>query len=423
VPEMPCASLAAQHFMNTWKPCRSRGVQPPHPVLLTTEEALVLGARDEIARLRRHQQVLMELSHLAAHRLPVDGLLETAVVQIARGVEIDHVKLLRYRPETGDLLVEAGVGWKEGVVGHATFGADLSSPPGHAFQTGQPVHILDVRQSDEYRMSSVLREHGIVSLLNVPVQIDGATWGVLEVDSSVERDFSGDTWNFLMIAASIIASAIHREQVSQQHEQAIAELALESRRHQLLLHEMQHRTKNNFQMILSMISIQAARMQTENSRSVLGKIADGIMAMALAHDQLAPAQGGELVNLPTYLRALTTSIQKPLETVTVDVRADELSAPIEYAVPIGLIVNELVTNSVKHGFDAAGGTILVELQSGLGRGEIGLEVVDNGKGIDPARPGGSGLRLIEALARQVRGRVEQESSSAGTRTRLTFTLP
>ncbi len=387
------------------------------------EEALVLGARDEIARLRRHQQVLMELAHLAAHRLPMDGLLETSMVQVARGVKIDHVKLMRYRPETGDLLVEAGVGWKEGVVGHATFGVDLSSPPGHAFQTGQPVHILDLPRSDEYRISATLREHGIVSVLNVPVQIDGGTWGVLEVDSSVERDFSGDTRNFLMIAASIIASAIHREQIGLQHEQAIAELALESRRHQLLLHEMQHRTKNNFQTILSMISIQAARLQTEKGRNVLGKIADGIMAMALAHDQLAPTQGGELVNLPTYLRALTASIQKPLETVTVDVRADELSAPIEYAVPIGLIVNELVTNSVKHGFDEAGGAIHVELVSGSGRGEISLEVVDNGKGIDPAKPGGSGLKLIEALARQIRGRMEQESSPAGTRTRLNFTLP
>ncbi|HWL70608.1 MAG TPA: histidine kinase dimerization/phosphoacceptor domain -containing protein [Geminicoccus sp.] len=382
-----------------------------------------MGARDEIARLRRHQQVLMELAHLAAHRLPGDGLLETAVAQVARGTEIDHVKLLRYRPETGDLLIEAGVGWKEGVVGRATFGADLSSPPGHAFQTGQPVHILDLRRSDQYRMSATLREHGIVSVLNVPVQIDGSTWGVLEVDSSVERDFSGDTRNFLMIAASIVASAIHREQVGLQHEQAIAELALESRRHQLLLHEMQHRTKNNFQIVLSMIAIQAARLQTENSRNVLGKIDDGIMAMALAHDQLAPAQGGELVNLPTYLRALIASIQKPLETVAVDVRADELNAPIEYAVPIGLIVNELVTNSVKHGFDEAGGAIQVELVSGAGRGELSLEVTDNGKGIDPAKPGGSGLKLIEALARQVRGRIEQESSSAGTRTRLAFTLP
>src|SRR5690606_12435712 len=127
-------------------------------------------------------------AHLAAHRLPADGLLETAVAQIARGVEIDHVKLMRYRPEAGDLLLVAGIGWEEGVVGHATFGVDLSSPPGHAFQTGQPVHILDLPRSDQYRMSATLREHGIVSVLNVPVQIDGATWGVLEVDSSTERD-------------------------------------------------------------------------------------------------------------------------------------------------------------------------------------------------------------------------------------------
>lgn len=384
---------------------------------------MVPARRNEIDKLRRHQQVLMELSHLATQKLPSESLLDNVVVQVGRAIEIDHVKLMRYRAETADLLVEAGTGWKAGVVGQATFSIDLSSPPGRAYQTGQPVVIPDLPGSEEFERSRILAEHGIVSVLNVPVQIDGAAWGVLEADSSVQRDFSTDTQSFLTTAASLVASAIRREQIDQAHEEAIAQLAREAHRHQLLLHEMQHRMKNNFQTILSMISIQRSRLGPENIRHVLAKMADGIMAMSLAHDQLASTQAGEVVNLPTYLKALTTSIQKPLETVTVDIRADEVNVPIQYAVPIGLIVNELVTNSVKHGFGDAGGAIHVELRSGISRGEIRLKVADNGRGIDPSRPRGSGLNLIEALARQIRGQVLQDSSGQGTQTCVVFALP
>ncbi|WP_027133074.1 sensor histidine kinase [Geminicoccus roseus] len=379
-----------------------------------------MSKEDEVRKLRRHQQVLLELANLATGKVGAGSFFDVAVKLVARAVEINHVKLMRYRAVNGDLLVEAGVGWRPGVVGHATFDTDLASPPGRTFQTGQPVVITDLGQDTEFRISNVLREHGIVSLLNVPVQIDGATWGVVEVDSTKIREFSPDTENFLLAVASIIAAAVRREKVDQQHEQAVAQVALEVRRHEVLLHEMQHRMKNNFQTILSMVALQMARM--EAGKDVLAKIADSIRAMSLAHDQLAPTQGGELVHLPTYLRALTRNIQKPLDTVTIEVKVDELNLPIEYAVPVGLIINELVTNSVKHAFDENGGTVQVEL-CGFGQGMIRLKVADNGRGIDPSRPGGSGLRLIDGLARQVRGQVERESGGKGTTTCVSFTLP
>jgi two-component sensor histidine kinase len=246
---------------------------------------------------------------------------------------------------------------------------------------------------------------------------------VLEVDSTVKRDFSIDTLDFLLTVGSIVASSLRREQVDQAHEQAVAEIAKETRRHQVLLHEMQHRMKNNFQTILSMISIQTSRVQSDNSRTVLTKVADGIMAMSLAHDQLSPAQANGAVNLPTYLRALATSIQKSADTVTVEIHADEVSVPIAQAVVLGLIVNELVANSVKHAFGDGSGAIRVELTSGPGNREVQLKVSDNGGGIDSASPHGSGLRLVHALARQIRGRTEQTSSGEGTTTSVVFSLP
>ena len=71
-----------------------------------------------------------------------------------------------------------------------------------------------------------MREHNIKSVLNVPVQVDGAAWGVLEVDSTEPRDFSIDTLDFMLTTASIVASALRREQVDRDTEQAIANAAM-----------------------------------------------------------------------------------------------------------------------------------------------------------------------------------------------------
>jgi two-component sensor histidine kinase len=378
-------------------------------------------ARD-LEKVRRHSDVLAKLAYLASAKMPSEGLFDAAVTLVANAVEVDHVKILRYRPLQGDLLLEAGTGWREGVVGTATFSIALSSPPGRAYQTGQPVVIQDLRTAKGYRPSPILEEHGILSLVNVPLQIDGAAWGVFEADSTDLCDFSIDTQDFLMTAGWIVASGIRREQVSQAHKDTIVLAAEDARKGQLLLEEMQHRVKNNFQTILAMIAIQGGRLEGGLGQSALNKIAEGIMAMSLAHNQLAPSQQGEAVHLPAYLRALVSNIQQPLERITIEVKADEIHVPIEKAVPLGLIVNELVTNSVKYAYGENGGGIVVELLIGLGKGEARLIVFDTGGGIDLTRPAGSGLRLIEALVRQIRGHSVRSSSSEGTRTTITFTL-
>ena len=138
-------------------------------------------------KLRRHIRILVDIGQLAGAHADLNRFLDQAVVQIARAVEINHVKVLRYRPRESDLLVLAGIGWKEGVIGTAKLSADLRSPPGRAFQTAEAVNIKNFTDQEEYVYSDFLKEHGIVSLTNVPVLIDGAAWGVLEVDSTVRE--------------------------------------------------------------------------------------------------------------------------------------------------------------------------------------------------------------------------------------------
>jgi two-component sensor histidine kinase len=177
--------------------------------------------------------------------------------------------------------------------------------------------------------------------------------------------------------------------------------------------------KNNFQTILAMLSMHRTRLSADGA-NLLEKLGDAIQAMSLAHDQLSPSQTGFAVALSGYLRAQAANMQRTVENAVIEVMADELSVSIEQAVPIGLIVNELVTNSVKYAFGKEGGIIRVELMAAVSPGMAKLVVRDNGRGMGAQKSQGTGLTLVRALATQIRGQFEQESSSSGTVTSLSF---
>src|SRR6478735_4192253 len=367
------------------------------------------SALDEV---RRHIRVFIDLSRIAGESNEQNRFLDQAVVQVARAVEIDHVKVLKYRRREADLLVTAGYGWKEGVVRSATLSADLRSPPGRCFQTAQPVVIKNFQAEDDFIHSGLLQEHGIISLVNVPVLIEGAAWGVLEVDSTRERDFSQDTIEFLTASAALIGAFLqgHRQEPSEAAR--LVTEALEAQKRDVLLREMQHRVKNNFQIILASIAIQKRRYSAGDAHRALDHIASRINAISLAHDQLTPREEGQVVNLSDYLRAHCLSIKQ---------QAEEIELSIDRAVPLGLILNEIATNSIKHAFGPdGGGRISVKLVAGVGYGEARLSVADNGRGVKEDNPKGTGLKLVAALARQIGGTIDQDSSKEGTTTRLTF---
>ena len=375
----------------------------------------------DLAKVRRHVRILVDIGRTAGVAKDLDHFLDQLVVQVARAVEIDHVKVLQYRLGHADFLVGAGLGWKEGVVRTATLSADLSSAPGRAYRTGEPVSVENFATQSEFTRSEFLADHGIVSLSNVPIFIDGAAWGVLEVDSTTLRDFSQDTTDFLMAAGALIGAFLQRHHAhASEAERISARTQAETR--DVLLREMQHRVKNNFQLILASIAIQKRRHRSAEVHRALDHVNSRINAISLAHDQLAPRDRGQIVKLSDYVRALSESIGQQTDAVKINVEADELELPIERAVPLGLILNEAATNSIKHAFGAAGGAILVRLAGGIGYGEARLTISDNGGGVPDAGAEGSGLKLIESLARQVSGSVDLQTSEKGTTVSVTFPL-
>jgi two-component sensor histidine kinase/putative methionine-R-sulfoxide reductase with GAF domain len=367
-----------------------------------------------------YQRSLATLTRIVGEADSDQRLLQNAAAQVARVTHIRHVKVLRYRPDQGDLLIEAGVGWNPGVVGHVSFGADRHSSPGRSLQTGAPVACLDIRNDPEFRYADVLREHGIISVLNVPIFVDGSHWGVLEVDTVEETAFEEFDVNSLSVFANIIGVSLARRASQADALKAATETTATRTQTEILLRELQHRMKNNLQVIVSLLTLQRQQASSEETRERISSVMDRVLAIGLAHDQLNFKQSASAVDMHDYLRALCANIDPRRPHIAVEVEVDKAGIPLDRAVPVGLIVNELVTNSVKYAFDDEGGVINVVFRVDTTIGEAEVSVRDNGRGMGSTRKGALGLRLAEGLAGQLGGRLTRPAIPKGTLTILTF---
>jgi two-component sensor histidine kinase/putative methionine-R-sulfoxide reductase with GAF domain len=351
--------------------------------------------------------------------MPTERLMHHIAAQVARVTHISRTKIMRYRPEHGDLLIEAGVGWNADVVGHVVLAADHRSPAGRAYQTALPVSIYDASREPDYRLPAVLRDHGIVSLLNVPVMVNGFTWGVLEADSTEPHAF--DEWDvgFLSTIANLMGVCLALHENRRQKMEGAAQRAREQSQFDRVIRELQHRIKNNLQIIVAFLSMKTRDLSGEG-REVLNTAVGRVQAIALAHDLLSVKKEPGAVDLGDYIGSLCANIDPQRPNVTIEVSADPVSVPIDRAVPAGLIANELVTNSIKYAFGNGVGHIHVSIKVINHRSEICLTVEDDGKGMEMPPKKGRGLSLIEGFAHQIQGRLEFARVESGTRIVLCF---
>jgi two-component sensor histidine kinase len=186
------------------------------------------------------------------------------------------------------------------------------------------------------------------------------------------------------------------------------------------LKEIDHRTSNNYQTVLALVLAQAKSAREKGVKDALQQVADRIRAIASASRKLAVASEGlEQVRIAEHLQDLCVEIERGLARpgIAVHCHFDDLVLDADDAVCVSILVNELVTNSLKHAFpDERAGTIEVSLAvSGDG---LQLKVADDGVGLKAGgrtRGGGLGTRLIETFTRQLKARHEIESDPSGTR--------
>ena len=199
-----------------------------------------------------------------------------------------------------------------------------------------------------------------------------------------------------------------------------------------LLKEVHHRVKNNLQVVTSLLRLESGRSAQPDTKSVLGDMQGRIRSMALLHESLYRAGTFAAVDLGTYLRQIATQGFRTLVTTpgTIQLKLDlaSLAVELDQAMPCGLLVNELVTNSLKHGFPGGRtGEVRVELLAidGGPRG-VSLRVSDTGVGLpadfEAKRDHSLGLQLVADLTRQLGGKLEIGAGEPGAGTGASFTV-
>ncbi len=158
-------------------------------------------------RLLRQQAALAEFGSFAFGESDLQKILAEAVRICAVSLGVPFAKVCRYRADKNDLLVVAGCGWHEGVVGRVVSMANESSTQGRAFVTGEPVILKDIAKSTGYALPRFYAEHGIVATADVLIKGRNGPWGVLEVDSSIARKFDRYDIVFLTGFANVLAEA------------------------------------------------------------------------------------------------------------------------------------------------------------------------------------------------------------------------
>jgi len=196
---------------------------------------------------------------------------------------------------------------------------------------------------------------------------------------------------------------------------------------ELLLKEIHHRVKNNLQVVSSLLKLQTGYVKDENALDLLMDSQNRVRSMALVHQKLYQSADFSEINFTEYLRQLSghllNSFKTNPEIVSIDISAEKLELGIDHAVPCGLIVNELISNSLKYAFpDGKKGTIIIDLRKS-NNNEIILTISDDGvgfpEGINYRETQSLGLQLVNTLVGQIDGNISMENH-VGTTFRISF---
>lgn len=199
------------------------------------------------------------------------------------------------------------------------------------------------------------------------------------------------------------------------------EIAKQNAERELLLKEIHHRVKNNLQIISSLLSMQTRSMQDIKAKDAMKESQSRVKTMALIHEKLYQYDNLSKINMKEYMQQLSdflTQTYRSEKQIHVNIDAEDINLDMDMAIPLGLITNELLSNSLKYAFqDKEGGEIYItftEPEPGIYK----LLVRDSGKGLDDnldiENTKSLGLKLVRTLTRQINGNLKISSNPGAT---------
>jgi two-component sensor histidine kinase/PAS domain-containing protein len=292
----------------------------------------------------------------------------------------------------------------------------------YVLRTGEPL-LASPEKFEELEKKGEVESIGAPSIdwLGVPLKVEGQTIGVLVVQTYIEGvRYGEDDKNMLMFVSTQAAMAIRRKQAEEQIKASLREK-------EVLLREIHHRVKNNMQVMSSLINLQARHISNPEAIDILKESQSRIRSMALVHEKLYQSKDLAKINIYDYLSSLAihlfNSYKIDPNLIHLNLNVDNVFLDIHSATPCGLIVNELISNSLKHAFpEGRKGEINIELHP-LEDRKLELIVKDNGvgfpEGLDFRQTESLGMQLVDMLVHQLEGTIEL-LKDGGTEFRIVF---
>lgn len=173
----------------------------------------------------RQQEAVAKLGLSALSGSAIPELMDEAVAVVSRTLGVGFVKVLEFLPDEDALVVRAGVGWEDGVVGEATVGTNLRSQAGYALISPGPVVCEDLHKENRFEGASLLHDHGILSGVTAAILVDNAHFGVLGAHSQELRRFSSSEARFVGDVADVLGAALARATAEERSRRSLGEHA------------------------------------------------------------------------------------------------------------------------------------------------------------------------------------------------------
>jgi len=377
--------------------------------------------RDALLYRLKQQSLLSDFSRAALQTRDFQVILQHATELCARGLNAPFAKAMEFVADQQRLVIRAGIGWAPNSTDNLSFAIGTESPAGYAFTTGEAVISNHLSTETRFQIPGLLADHGVTRAINVPITRGGrgdAFFGVLEVDTPGPGRFDQADAEFLTGFAGLLGIAIERQQADAKLQEALDYQAL-------LTREMSHRVKNSLTSVVGLLRVQSHATHSDDVRKALEEAGSRVATIAQVHDHLWRGSRIGFIDLADFMNEFCRRLRGAAGANVLHCHAEAVLLSADHAIPLGLLINELVSNAVKHAYPERSGPIEISAREIAGR--LHIDVSDRGVGLpkdfDIDRPRTSlGFRVITGLVRQLQGHLTVTSNDPSG-TRFQFELP